>query len=292
MTYSVRRLRAYDRDAFAGRAAPRILEPTPFCWMCSRTSGKSTKEHVFARTLLNEFPPEQKQFSPARFNSALYGPNPLGKTHTRGPMPGSALVAGEVCAQCNNLWMSKLEVDTKPLLVAPPARMLTTAEALTLTQWFIKTAIVINVSNSHRLLWSAERRHGVVEQRMPNVAVWLFRVPDSDLNWIQARPGGLSLRTNPIHGVGTETASFIGGVIHSCAIQVGTLVGHVVAYPGEIASSEFEHAGTLLWKDRQTGEVDLSDLAVGKDLWDHTVHINLRASSFWSGGVPVGYWPN
>ncbi|BBE24574.1 hypothetical protein MN0502_34570 (plasmid) [Arthrobacter sp. MN05-02] len=125
---------------------------------------------------------------------------------------------------------------------------------------------------------------------MPNVAIWLFRVPESDLNWIQARPGGLSLLTNPLESVDTETASFLGGVIHSCAIQVGTLVGDVVAYPGEISASEFEHDGTLLWKNGRIGEVNLSDLAVGKDLWDHGAHIKLRTSSFWSGGVPAGYW--
>ncbi|MHA7293539.1 hypothetical protein [Arthrobacter sp. HLT1-21] len=169
--------------------------------------------------------------------------------------------------------------------------MLDATEVRSLAQWFIKTAIVINVSHPYRLLWPAARRHGVAEQRMPNVVVWLFRVPEPDLNWIQGRPGGLTLVSNPDKGVGTETAKFLSGVIHSCSIQVGTLVGDVFAYPGEIASSGFDHAGTLLWKDDKPSAVNLSDLVPGKDLWDHGARINLSTSAFWSGEIPSGYSP-
>jgi hypothetical protein len=88
-----------------------------------------------------------------------------------------------------------------------------------------------------------------------------------------------------------ETATFLSSIIHSCSIQVGTLVGDVLAYPAEIASSDFEHAGTLLWKDEAPREVDLSKLAAGTDMWDHGAHIDLRTSAFWSGGVPIGYLP-
>ena len=84
MTYEIRRLRSYDRDALSSRGVPRILEATLFCWMCPRTTGQNTREHVFAQTLLKEFPKEQKLFAPARYNSPLYGPNPLGETHKRG----------------------------------------------------------------------------------------------------------------------------------------------------------------------------------------------------------------
>ncbi|MHA7156213.1 hypothetical protein ACX80A_14120 [Arthrobacter sp. TMN-50] len=185
--------------------------------------------------------------------------------------------------------MSDLEKTTKPLLIAPTDRMLSDEEAKRLAQWFIKTAIVINVSHPYRLLWPAGRRHDVAEQRMPNVAVWLFRVPEPDLNWIQGRPGVPTLLSNPDQRVRTETASFLSGVIHSCSIQVGTLVGDVLAYPADIASSDFEHAGTLLWKDNQPGNVDLSKLATGKDMWDHGAHIDLKTSAFWSGGIPAGY---
>ena len=102
-----------------------------------------------------------------------------------------------------------------------------------------------------------------------------------------------TLLSNPDQGVSTETAQFLSGVIHSCSIQAGTLVGDVLAYPGEIASSDFEHAGTLLWKDSAAGEVNLSKLATGKDMWDHGAHIDLKTSACRSGGIPAGYseWP-
>lgn len=204
-------------------------------------------------------------------------------------MAGTSLVAGEICAKCNNAWMSALEVSAKPYIISPPDRILDPAEARMLAQWFIKTAIVINVSHQYRLLWASDRRHDVARQQMPNVAAWLYRVPDSDLNWIQGRPGVPTLLSNPEQGISTETAQFLSGVIHNCSIQAGTLVGDVLAYPGEIAASEFEHAGTLLWKDDATCKVNLTQLATGKDLWDHGAHIELKTSAFWSGSIPAGY---
>lgn len=59
------------------------------------------------------------------------------------------LVAGGVCANCNNGWMSKLETDTKPILKALISNVsrlttLTVEQRYLLARWTLKTVGVLN----------------------------------------------------------------------------------------------------------------------------------------------------
>ncbi len=73
--YNVRRLREFDRNVMHGgrQSSERVLEPVPFCWMCPSQVGNRTREHVFARQLLDEFPAEMAQFEPIRYTSIVNG---------------------------------------------------------------------------------------------------------------------------------------------------------------------------------------------------------------------------
>jgi hypothetical protein len=255
-----------------------VLEQTPFCWMCDALAGKSTKEHIFARQLQARFPSDHHlDFHMARLNPITPGPASLEVTHERGPLRGGNLVAGGICATCNNGWMSSLESPANAALTGPP-KVLDHDEATMLARWFAKTAAVINVSQQYRMLWEAERRHQLQFRVPDNVAVSIFRVADSDLDWAQGEVLGMA---NTPDDVEFAQVAHLMDLTHFCRIQVGTLVGMVVAYPWQLYASEFRLPGSILWRSRRPHVVDLSLLEGFPSMLHASASIDVRSGSFW-----------
>jgi hypothetical protein len=279
-SYEVRKLREYDRNIFRGssRASDRVLETVPFCWLCPATTGQRTREHVFAQRLLREFPPELTRFEPVRYTSMFAGG--LVGSH-RGPFPGTALVAGAVCASCNNGWMSQLETDARAYLLGQEALVAGEAVA-TLARWFAKTAIVINVSQPYRLLWHNTHRHQVRDRVPDNLAISLYRVSEPDVNWAQ----GSSMLTHSVVPAEMDTfavSKLTGELTHLCRIQVGTLVGTIVAFPWQLAASTLTMPGQMLWSHGAGFEVDLSALPLLDKPFGDAPSFDVEPSAFWAG---------
>ncbi|GAA1661632.1 hypothetical protein [Microbacterium lacus] len=278
-TYRVRELRGYDRNVMRGarRSSDRVLETVPFCWMCRATAGDRTREHVFALRLQREFPPEMTRFEPVRYTSIGNGAQ-VGSR--RGPFAGNALVAGGVCATCNNGWMSQLETDARTYLLGHKS-VIDGADAAMLSRWFAKTAIIINVSQPYRLLWHDTRRHQTQFRTPDNVAISLYRTREPDLNWKQGSIMSMhtmSSRMNP-----SQVSRLTGALTHLCEIQVGTLVGAVVALPWQLSASALTMPGSLLWSSRTARRVDLSALPMMEDPFADDPIIDVAPSAFWSG---------
>lgn len=278
-TYGVSRLREFDRNIFITglQRADRVLETVPFCWLCPTTSGSRTREHVFARRLLREIPDDQTRVSPARFASPLYGSVIASR---RGAFPATALVAGAVCADCNNGWMSQLETDARPYLLGDGSAVKGAAVSM-LARWFVKTAIVINVSQPYRLLWHNTRRHQVRTRVPDNVAVSLHRVPESDVNWAQG--AAISWVSHPTGIDAAEVANLTTNLTHLCRIQIGTLVGAVLAYPWQLSASTLTMPGHLLWSHRRGRDLDLSALPEMDEPFGDPPSIDVATSAFWAG---------
>lgn len=83
-----------------------------------------------------------------------------------------------VCRDCNNGWMSRLEVATKPLLLAlfqRGARQLTAQDQETLATWSIKTALMIQALRPHTRVVFPDQCKDLYEYRKPPLGstVWL-----------------------------------------------------------------------------------------------------------------------
>lgn len=278
-TYGVSQLRKFDRSILATRmpAADRVLETVPFCWLCPATSGRQTREHVFAQRLLREFPIEHTLMSPVRFTAAHRGSVVASQ---RGEFPATALVAGKVCAECNNGWMSQLETDARPYLLGSAA-VVEGDSAEMLTRWFVKTAIVINVSQPYRLLWHSTRRHQVQTRVPDNVVVSLYRTATADVTWTQG--AAITLGRHQAGLNTAEAANLTTNLTHMCRIQIGTLVGAVLAFPWQLSASTWTMPGELMWSDRRSHEVDLSDLPVMAEPFGDSPEFSVATSAFWSG---------
>lgn len=109
----------------------------------------------------------------------------------RGERPLRAHVNGEVCANCNNGWISSLEARAKPILTRHPLHgRISDDEALVLARWFAKTAVNLNVSQPYRLLVDAADRHALATHVPEPFAVYLFRVRKQNgaVDWVQKSP--------------------------------------------------------------------------------------------------------
>jgi hypothetical protein len=185
----MRNRRHYDVELAARGAslAYRVDEGVPFCWMCNAKSGERAKEHTFALSLLAELGATSESFSPTHMSS-------IGSVvSARRQMPSKALLAGEVCKDCNAGWMSDLEMAARPLLVAGARgetdRELGRAEQLTLARWFFKTAIVLNCSQNYRLLLPWNVRHSAKTGLHPDVRVLVARRPFNPEDQVDFRQG-------------------------------------------------------------------------------------------------------
>lgn len=278
-TYLVSRLREFDRNIFVTglQRADRVLETVPFCWLCPTVTGKRTREHVFARRLLREFPDDQTRVSPVRFASPLCGSVIASQ---RGEFPATALVAGAVCADCNNGWMSQLETDARPYLLGDESLVEGAAVSM-LARWFVKTAIVINISQPYRLLWHSTRRHQVRTRVPDNVSVSLHRVPEFDVNWAQG--AAISWVSHPTGIDAAEVANLTTNLAHLCRIQIGTLVGAVLAYPWQLSASTLTMPGHLLWSHRRGRDLDLGELPAMDEPFGDPPSIDVETSAFWAG---------
>lgn len=223
--------RAYDqqlRDRGA-RLAWRVDEAVPFCWMCDRTTGQRTREHVFPRWLLDELGAADEPFRPVHRD--LFGR----VISARGPIPAKAFVAGQVCAACNGGWMSSLEVQVRPVLFPPSGRAsLDATSQQILARWFIKTAVVLNSSQNYRLMVPTPARHALAHGIPSDFGVYLasHHQTDGQLNFGQTT-GAMGVA----HSEFVEEFQAASEQVYGCGLAIGDLLGVVIyAVPGAWAN--------------------------------------------------------
>lgn len=120
------------------------------CAFCRKSLfGKATNEHILPQWLLDEFGIRDDQVSPTHISNE--GTAVSTRKHQL-----KNLVAGRVCSDCNNGWMSQLEATSQPIL-----RKLfenetsvvdySPADRFILARWAVKTALTLNLgSNFHK----------------------------------------------------------------------------------------------------------------------------------------------
>lgn len=227
---SGKRLRQFDSNLAkgSGRMAERVREPVPFCWFCSTQQGRKSREHIFPKWLSAHYGARPELVTPGRFSAAGQ------ELSRRPPKPLSAFVCGDICAECNNGWMSQVEEAVKPVLTAKTRRgRLSDAEAFDLARWYAKTAAVLNVSQPYRLLFPELDRHAL-RTGLPNrLTVRLFRsrYQDGLVDWVQGGLSGALIPSDLAH----EAASSLLERTLITHIRVSDLVGVVILVPSPLS---------------------------------------------------------
>jgi len=145
-------------------ASPRIAPPPRgLCRFCLREDVALTREHVFARWLV-------ERVGAWRATHAAHGP-PDAAADAR-----IARLVTNVCGTCNAGWMSSLEVSfrqavfakSRPEQIAAPTRR-------TLSRWFAKTALLV-ADAAHKELVPIERWPEVTTAMPSGIRVGIARV--------------------------------------------------------------------------------------------------------------------
>lgn len=216
------RRRGFDQNLHksGGLKANRVVEDVPQCWFCDTKTGKQTKEHAFPQALLRHYNAENELVSPHRRDF-------MGRLASdRGTFPIKSLTCGEVCADCNNGWMSQLEADAFPLLAnIPTTGEIEFEERLLLTRWFVKTAVVLNVSQPYRLLVPQHVRNSL-HDTVGGFRVQLHRMASSNgyFDWVQGVGCGLLVES-------ANAATRYAETVLVTRIRVDTLVATVWYLP-------------------------------------------------------------
>ncbi|WP_152364937.1 hypothetical protein [Microlunatus speluncae] len=281
--------RKFDRNLMetGNSLAHRVVEPVPFCWFCDRTASKRSKEHIFPQWLLRHHNAMDERVHPIRASLPLGGV----VASERGERPLRAHFNGEVCADCNNGWMSALEVAVTPLLTLDPRQgPISGDDALTLARWFAKTAINLNVSQPFRLLVNAPARHGLATGVPSGFAVHLFRSEKQNgvFDWVQKSAD--AALCSPDHLGDMQRLIELTLVTH---IRIADLVG-VVVYAPELPRPE-----NIVLRDavriypRPGSAPAWESLPVRKDYLDIVTFVEANYASFTGNDLPDegNSWP-
>jgi hypothetical protein len=241
----VKGLRQFDRNLARnpGRMAERVREPVPFCWFCPSNEGRKSREHIFPLWLSAHYGARAELVTPGR--SAQMTGQELSR---RPAKPLSAFVCGDICADCNNGWMSQVEDRVKPILTASKRwGRLTVEEALDLARWFAKTAAVLNVSQPYRLLFPERDRHALASGLPDRLTVRLFRSRHQNglVDWVQGGLSGALIPPDFRH----ESANSLLERTLITHIRVADLVGVVILVPAPLTIGAVvePNASTGIW---------------------------------------------
>jgi hypothetical protein len=208
-----------DNRVVSGHQAHLLLggrrEP---CVFCLRGNQPMTREHIFARWLVQ------------KVRGARLVPSDALPATTASTVPMRiARVTAGVCAGCNAGWMSGLEVSFRQAVFARPrVGVLQAPDRVTLSRWFTKTAVLIAHAYGGELA-SAAHRARLVAGMPDDVEVFLARRRrprqklDFALDVMSDRDGNAPR-------------------VRSVAVLVDNLVAHVAAR-GTLTSRH----GTQLW---------------------------------------------
>ena len=163
------------------------------CAFCGQllTSKTKSKEHVWAKWLQKRLDVEKLPFQ------GIHSGFPWGvHTISSRTQSTSSIVLGGVCANCNNGWMSELEIKVAPIfeklwdIGKDKYVILDSQSCENLAQWAFKTSLVVNLASNYRRIVPSKHFRDFYEQRKfpENSAIDIALAPFGNyLQWNQGQ---------------------------------------------------------------------------------------------------------
>lgn len=194
-------------------------------------------EHVIPQWLQIEWNLKKKQLEPTHLDKNF-------KIISQRKHDFSSFVSGDICANCNNGWMSKLENTAKNLILNLAAGRthvgrLSHDEALLIARWTAKTAFVMHASSNWRRV-IPEDHYRILDTNSYNLPDGVFVI-------------GHSFNGSKIFSWSQTTTWTIQGIIKECQIDNLHAVGYKISFRIGglflmILHNPFPQARVLLWK--------------------------------------------
>ena len=203
------------------------MESRKTCSFCGQVLTKKTKakEHVLPKWIHRKLEIEKKPFQ--GIHTDMSG---LVVKSARSQSMNS-LVLGGVCAECNNGWMSDLEIKVAPLFdlfLFPPANKknitLKKESCEAIAHWAFKTSLVINLASNYRRIIPKEHFSVFYEQRKipENIVIDISLSPfKKDVFW---RQGQFAKGVIPGEIEVTEAMSKIISTLYVITLDLGGII--------------------------------------------------------------------
>ena len=215
-----------NRRLFVGPTEEQPVAPA-ICVFCGDPlTGRRSKEHVFARWLMAHYDSHAKPFRIAwtsDANDELLADREFAMGN---------LVAGRVCRDCNNGWMSDLEQDASASLLElaskkRPLATLDASERKTLARWAAKTSFAARSADMGPRLVSAAQAMSLVGGAMPAVHVAARQAPlNLGLGWFATQRWLVSYPDDAL----AEAARLV-STSHKTVLTIGRLLLSVCFWP-------------------------------------------------------------
>lgn len=254
---------------------------TKQCIFCGKHG--NSKEHAWPRWLIKllNAAQESRPMSLRRHDGT--GANWLAKN--------APLQFKEVCAECNNEWMSELETESIPImtpLIMGEAMTLDTRQQITLGAWATKCAMLFDANDAGEVFYDRLDCLHFRKSLTPSLSstnIWLGRYNTSGSP--RAFTEHRTLRT-PLMRSGNPVKSHV----HTMAF--GFLVLQIVSFKRTVHESRafrinFQHVGNLPW-DKLTVEIWPNAFELKSARWppalafdDAVYHLQFLANRFGGG---------
>lgn len=210
-----------------------------FCKSDLAIKGRS-KEHILPRWLQEEWKLSDHSIEPTHFGED-------GEVRSSRKQVLDSFLSGNVCTECNNGWMSQLEVANKETIVklATDKRRildLSDAEALLLARWAVKTAFALHASANWRRVVPDEH-YAVLDQDDYRLPPGVFVVGHTykcsrSFSWAQST-------TWPIYYRGVEVSSSEVEHVRKSGYKIGLRIGGLFLLVFHVSLKD---ARACLWK--------------------------------------------
>jgi hypothetical protein len=117
---------------------------SPTCIFCNRRDSKPSREHVLASWIAGEFPHATWTVRRLHYDPPFQATSAtvIREIQSRNHL---GMISRKPCVRCNTGWMNNLEKAVKPIIVPlmhGRDAILTPAQQLVITRWFVKTVIM------------------------------------------------------------------------------------------------------------------------------------------------------
>ena len=215
------------------------------CMFCLNKA--STCEDAWPLWLMKHFPTS----STAHMNAEIGG----WKLDSWSPAKPSLRVK-RLCPSCNNGWMSRLESETKPVLESildDQLKDLDTSAQLTLARWAVKTAMVLEATDSNRCWFYSEDDRQLMRKALDlpqRTSVWIAKCVNQPNIYSAAK----HLRTTPgddgVHMYAT-TMAFGSLALQVESIRTPSAVPENVAVTYDVREGDWDQTLVQVWPASQ-----------------------------------------
>ncbi|MEE8553371.1 MAG: hypothetical protein V3S72_08735 [Desulfobacterales bacterium] len=157
-----------------------------------------------------------------------------------------------LCAKCNNGWMSRIESNTKPILISileDKLNAMDSSSQSTLASWAVKTSMVLECINPERTWFYTDDERQLMcatQSISPRTSVWIAKCVEQSNIYSAAKDLRTSKENNGVHAYAT-TLAFGSLAFQVVSIKVPKTIPNNVTLTYDVTEGPWEQTLVQVW---------------------------------------------